>query len=39
MRVDDQLTVQTLNADGTPKRPMNAFLLYAVRVLSPHHAS
>jgi hypothetical protein len=25
------LTVQTLNADGTPKRPMNAFMIFARR--------
>ena len=29
-RLDEALSFQTLNADGTPKRPMNAFLLYAV---------
>ena len=23
------LTAQTLNADGTPKRPMNAFMIFA----------
>ncbi|KAI0056884.1 hypothetical protein BV25DRAFT_1533403 [Artomyces pyxidatus] len=26
-----QLTAQTLNADGTPKRPMNAFMIFARR--------
>lgn len=25
----DALTSQTLNADGTPKRPMNAFMIFA----------
>lgn len=25
------LTLQTLNADGTPKRPMNAFMIFARR--------
>lgn len=25
------LTSQTLNADGTPKRPMNAFMIFARR--------
>ena len=30
--LDDTLSFQTLNADGTPKRPMNAFLLYAVNI-------
>ena len=32
--VDDSsaaLTSQTLNADGTPKRPMNAFMIFARR--------
>ncbi|KAF8414998.1 hypothetical protein L210DRAFT_3658102 [Boletus edulis BED1] len=33
--VDDDsnaaLTSQTLNADGTPKRPMNAFMIFARR--------
>jgi hypothetical protein len=32
MRVKDPhmaLTSQTLNADGTPKRPMNAFMIFA----------
>ncbi|KAI0039889.1 hypothetical protein FA95DRAFT_1577305 [Auriscalpium vulgare] len=28
---DTQLTAQTLNADGTPKRPMNAFMIFARR--------
>lgn len=28
---DVQLTAQTLNADGTPKRPMNAFMIFARR--------
>ena len=28
---DTQLTSQTLNADGTPKRPMNAFMIFARR--------
>ncbi|PFH48163.1 hypothetical protein AMATHDRAFT_6056 [Amanita thiersii Skay4041] len=27
----DALTTQTLNADGTPKRPMNAFMIFARR--------
>ncbi|KAK2462651.1 hypothetical protein APHAL10511_005384 [Amanita phalloides] len=27
----DALTSQTLNADGTPKRPMNAFMIFARR--------
>ncbi|KAG6827385.1 hypothetical protein H0H92_011983 [Tricholoma furcatifolium] len=27
----DALTAQTLNADGTPKRPMNAFMIFARR--------
>ncbi|TFY77290.1 hypothetical protein EWM64_g6720, partial [Hericium alpestre] len=26
---DTQLTAQTLNTDGTPKRPMNAFMIFA----------
>ncbi|TFL00368.1 hypothetical protein BDV98DRAFT_113505 [Pterulicium gracile] len=26
---DTSLTAQTLNADGTPKRPMNAFMIFA----------
>lgn len=29
--VNTALTSQTLNADGTPKRPMNAFMIYARR--------
>ncbi|TFK59080.1 hypothetical protein BDN72DRAFT_906167 [Pluteus cervinus] len=32
--IDDpnpSLTSQTLNADGTPKRPMNAFMIFAQR--------
>ncbi|KAF7325005.1 HMG box domain-containing protein [Mycena kentingensis (nom. inval.)] len=28
---DQALTSQTLNADGTPKRPMNAFMIFARR--------
>jgi HMG (high mobility group) box len=28
---DHSLTSQTLNADGTPKRPMNAFMIFARR--------
>jgi hypothetical protein len=28
---DVTLTSQTLNADGTPKRPMNAFMIFARR--------
>ena len=28
---DPALTSQTLNADGTPKRPMNAFMIFARR--------
>ena len=36
------LTSQTLNADGTPKRPMNAFMIFARRrrpqVSSEHQA-
>ncbi|TFY62072.1 hypothetical protein EVG20_g6837, partial [Dentipellis fragilis] len=28
---DTQLTAQTLNNDGTPKRPMNAFMIFARR--------
>jgi len=28
---DIALTSQTLNADGTPKRPMNAFMIFARR--------
>lgn len=28
---DSALTSQTLNADGTPKRPMNAFMIFARR--------
>ncbi|KAF9451455.1 HMG-box, partial [Macrolepiota fuliginosa MF-IS2] len=28
---DVSLTSQTLNADGTPKRPMNAFMIFARR--------
>jgi hypothetical protein len=28
---DEHLTSQTLNADGTPKRPMNAFMIFARR--------
>jgi hypothetical protein len=28
---DVALTSQTLNADGTPKRPMNAFMIFARR--------
>ncbi|KAF5346412.1 hypothetical protein D9758_012764 [Tetrapyrgos nigripes] len=28
---DNSLTSQTLNADGTPKRPMNAFMIFARR--------
>lgn len=26
---DARLTAQTLNSDGTPKRPMNAFMIFA----------
>lgn len=28
---NNSLTSQTLNADGTPKRPMNAFMIFARR--------
>lgn len=28
---NNSLTTQTLNADGTPKRPMNAFMIFARR--------
>jgi transcription factor SOX9 (SOX group E) len=28
---NSSLTSQTLNADGTPKRPMNAFMIFARR--------
>ncbi|KZV75269.1 hypothetical protein PENSPDRAFT_681230 [Peniophora sp. CONT] len=28
---DDQLIVQSLNTDGTPRRPMNAFMIFARR--------
>lgn len=33
LRLDEHsaLTSQTLNADGTPKRPMNAFMIFARR--------
>ncbi|KAI0318296.1 hypothetical protein OF83DRAFT_1083004 [Amylostereum chailletii] len=30
-RDDSQLTVQALNTDGTPRRPMNAFMIFARR--------
>ena len=29
--VHHALTTQTLNSDGTPKRPMNAFMIFARR--------
>lgn len=28
---DDQLIIQSLNTDGTPRRPMNAFMIFARR--------
>jgi hypothetical protein len=28
---DTQLTSQALNSDGTPRRPMNAFMIFARR--------